>query len=561
MPRKKTLNEILELFENRHGKRYDYSKVKYLNSNSKVTIICSIHGEFEITPHHHKNGVGCRNCYFEIQKTSKEEFLERSQKIWGDLYDYSLFSNLPETGGKVSITCKIHGLTFLQEPRNHLKGHSGCIECKSIRLTGSSKLKGQKKSKEIIIEEFIKNAVQIHGKKYCYAKFIYKNSETKGIIQCEIHGFFSQSPSNHLRGSGCPKCALKNKSIGSFKEKCLSEGVNYHRALKRRQAGLSDVKIFSSEYVRSNREINEIVVYGEKFPNLEEACRILKPPASTQTLSRWIKNGMTAEEAFDRIPNPGYAEGIIYLITNTVNNKNYVGLTVQTLERRWKYHLEQAKANYIKNTESLHSAIRTFGRESFKIEQIDSGTTKRDLEKKEITWIKKMNSIVPNGYNISTGGVSGGSNTRAISVNDKKFKSVKDASKYISETKGISISAATKRISVGRVNVKTPSKAGESYVKSKLYKTWSSIIHTYSNPKSKGYIPNLEFKIEWKDFEVFRNEVGEPEKKDLVFKRLDQEKGFFPDNCKWMTKSDASKINASHMKKSGLLVGRRSKSQ
>ena len=117
---------------------------------------------------------------------------------------------------------------------------------------------------------------------------------------------------------------------------------------------------------------------------------------------------MTPEEAFDRIPNPGYAKGIIYLITNTVNNKKYVGLTVQTLERRWKYHKEQAKANHIKNSESLHSAIRKFGSESFIVEQIDSGTTKRDLEKKEISWIKKINSIVPFGYNISTGGVSGG---------------------------------------------------------------------------------------------------------------------------------------------------------
>lgn len=106
---------------------------------------------------------------------------------------------------------------------------------------------------------------------------------------------------------------MENKRKGSFKEKCLNEGVNYYRALKRRQAGLSDIKIFSSDYIRSEREINEIVVYGEKFPNIEEACRILKPPASSHTLSRWIKSGMTAEEAFDRIPNPGYAEGVIYL--------------------------------------------------------------------------------------------------------------------------------------------------------------------------------------------------------------------------------------------------------
>jgi hypothetical protein len=425
MPVKKSLNEILKLFERKHGKRYDYSKVNYINSNSKVIVICKIHGEFKITPNHHKNGVGCRYCYFENQKISKEEFLVRSQKIWGDLYNYSLFDNLPKPGEKVLIKCNSHTLTFYQEPRNHLRGHTGCNECKSLKLSGPATLKGRFKLKENLNHEFAKKAIEIHGQKYSYENFIYKNSETKGIIKCEIHGDFSQTLSNHLRGAGCPKCALKNKSLGSFKEKCLSEGVNYDRALKRRQAGLSDEKIFSSDYIRNIREINEIVIYGEKFPNIEEACRILKPPSSSHTLSRWIKSGMTPEEAFDRIPNPGYAKGIIYLITNTVNNKKYVGLTVQTLERRWKYHKEQAKANHIKNSESLHSAIRKFGSESFIVEQIDSGTTKRDLEKKEILWIKKINSIVPFGYNISTGGVSGGSNCRPITVNGKKFKSVK----------------------------------------------------------------------------------------------------------------------------------------
>jgi very-short-patch-repair endonuclease len=45
-----------------HGKIYDYSKVIYKRHNQKVIIICSIHGEFEQTPHSHINGCGCPRC-------------------------------------------------------------------------------------------------------------------------------------------------------------------------------------------------------------------------------------------------------------------------------------------------------------------------------------------------------------------------------------------------------------------------------------------------------------------------------------------------------------------
>jgi hypothetical protein len=92
---------------------------------------------------------------------------------------------------------------------------------------------------------------------------------------------------------------------------------------------------------------------------------------------------MAIEEAFERIPNPGYADGIIYRVIHNVSGKTYVGLTIQTLPRRWAYHLEQAKAGHIRCVNSLHAAIRKYGEEKFTVEQIDSGTTKVDLELKE----------------------------------------------------------------------------------------------------------------------------------------------------------------------------------
>ncbi len=549
MPTKNTKENVLKVFKKQHGNKYDYSLVNYVNSNTKVIVICYNHGPFEITPQHHKNGVGCRLCYDDRQRISKEVFEKRARKCWGEIYDYSRFDELPATGQKVEIFCKQHQIFYLQEPRNHIRGHTGCSYCKSLKLSGNRENIGNIRSPEELTDEFKKRAIEVHGNLYDYSNYIYKSVSIKGEIVCKLHGSFLQSPGNHLRGNKCPECVKESLSKKTFKEKCIQNNVNYHRALKRRQAGLSEEKIFAPEYIRSEREINKITVHGVDYPNMTAAVRALGPPATTTTIQRWINSGLSPEEAFERVPNPGYAEGIVYLITNLSNNKKYIGITIQTLERRWKYHQEQANAHYIKNDDSLHHAIREFGAENFSLKQIDSGTSKGDLEEKERKWIKELGTIIPDGYNISHGGVSGGANSRLTTIDGITFKSVKEAAIYLSETKGISEVAAKKRISKGTVHAKTRSKPGRSYVKTKLYKTWSSIVHGSVNPKSRDYIPNVTILEKWKDFLEFRKDVGEAPEKEMVFKRLDQSLGFTPENCKWVTRKEAARINADFIKK------------
>ena len=67
-------------------------------------------------------------------------------------------------------------------------------------------------TKKKTTEEFIEESRKIHGDKYDYSKVEYNNNTTKICIICPIHGEFWQTPKQHLRGQGCPKCGLfKNK--------------------------------------------------------------------------------------------------------------------------------------------------------------------------------------------------------------------------------------------------------------------------------------------------------------------------------------------------------------
>lgn len=144
---------------------------------------------------------------------------------------------------------------------------------------------------------------------------------------------------------------------------------------------------------------------------------------------------MSPEEAFERIPNPGYTEGIIYVVTNVTTGKQYVGLTVQTLERRWKNHTEQAQSNRVKSEHSLHAAIRQYGALDFNIQCFDQGTSKDNLESKERYWIEKLGTLAPNGYNICKGGVSGGANKKSLTIDDIHFESVGQAAEYVAMSK------------------------------------------------------------------------------------------------------------------------------
>ena len=167
--------------------------------------------------------------------------------------------------------------------------------------------------------------------------------------------------------------------------------------------------------------------------------------------------------------------------------------------------------------------------------------------KKERHWIKTHDTLCPAGYNISSGGVSGGSNRKAVTIDGKRFLSVGKAVEYIAETRGVSLDAAKARLRFDRLNVRKPAKKGESLVKTPVYKAWSRIVHGVFNPKSKEYISGIQLYEPWRKFEAFFSEVGQSPEIGMAFSRLDKSKGFFPENCKWMSKSESSKLNAAHL--------------
>jgi group I intron endonuclease len=97
--------------------------------------------------------------------------------------------------------------------------------------------------------------------------------------------------------------------------------------------------------------------------------------------------------------------GSIYLITNNVNNKVYVGKTIQSIALRWKRHRHNARHNS-NASPHLYAAMRKYGVESFRIECIGTAATNEDLNALEQHWIAFYKSR-QTGYNLRAGGEGG----------------------------------------------------------------------------------------------------------------------------------------------------------
>lgn len=273
-----------------HGDRYDYSKVEYVNAKTKVCILCPDHGVFWQRPHVHFRGAGCPRCGIDKVKTSKSSnldlFILRARVIHGDRYDYSKV-NYINAKTKVLVICPDHG-EFSIKPDNFLSLGQGCPKCGIIK-------RQRTQSKDLA--DFVLEAQAVHNNKYTYDHVVYVNGKTKVSITCPIHGDFLQTPTNHLKGKGCPYCSGNAKK---WDERSCKEAAGKYK------------------YLADFRRL------------VPGAWRIAQ------------ENGWIESYNLKKLPpkNIDYSKSYryIYAYEFTTYNAVYVGLTNSLIRRDWEHH-------------------------------------------------------------------------------------------------------------------------------------------------------------------------------------------------------------------------------
>jgi len=126
-----TTDDFIERSNKVHDYKYNYDSCIYINSRTKVDIICKTHGVFQQLPRTHiKQASGCPECGG-TKKISQHEFISKCAEIHKNKYDYSktIYSGMNK---KITAACMEHG-DFTQDASEHYRGR-GCIECGKMSM-------------------------------------------------------------------------------------------------------------------------------------------------------------------------------------------------------------------------------------------------------------------------------------------------------------------------------------------------------------------------------------------------------------------------------------------
>lgn len=207
MAKKLTSEEFIKKSKEIHGDKYDYSLVEYVNSSTKVKIICKEHNIFEQTPIKHTTGRGCQKCGG-TSRINTEKFIIKSKEIYGDKYDYSLTEYI-NSNTKVKII--YNGVIYEQIANNHLNG----FNCENI--------------KGLTQEEFILKSKEIHGDKYDYSLVDFNNVRDK--VRIIFNGIiYEQLAYLHLEGKSPRGTECKNsKGEQDIERYLIDNNIKYTR--------------------------------------------------------------------------------------------------------------------------------------------------------------------------------------------------------------------------------------------------------------------------------------------------------------------------------------------
>jgi hypothetical protein len=206
---KRTLEEFLEDAYTKHNNKFDYSLVtEYINKHQIISIRCIKHNHIfsqSISDHLRRSKHPCPKCRKESinlqKKKSLEQFISEAKIVHGEKYNYNN-ANYINNRTKVEIKCNYCLHIFYQSAIGHIDNKQGCPKC-----YGTPK---------ITLEDFIRRSNEIHNNYYDYSKSDVNgpcSSKTTIICPLPTHGEFLQTRSDHIRGSGCPKCKrYKSKS-------------------------------------------------------------------------------------------------------------------------------------------------------------------------------------------------------------------------------------------------------------------------------------------------------------------------------------------------------------
>jgi group I intron endonuclease len=169
---------------------------------------------------------------------------------------------------------------------------------------------------------------------------------------------------------------------------------------------------------------------------------------------------------------------VIYLITNNVNGKKYVGQTVQTARKRFREHAR----NSCEEKYAISRAIRKYGMDFFSLRVLETVGSEA-LNEREVYWISSQNTMKPYGYNVREGG-----RNSPLAPESRIKIGIAHRGKEISVEHRLKVSESNKRRVVSEVTKEKMSAAHRGKVFSPEHCANLSISHRNRSPETRAKI-------------------------------------------------------------------------
>ena len=210
-----------------HGSTYDYSRVVYINTGSKIEVLCRKHGGFWVTPDNHLKA-GCPKCGTERRKLLTENskpdrlnaFIRRATLRHGQQFGYTLVKYI-NAHTPITIVCPVHG-EFQQTPDSHLA--HGCKRC----THRGSKAESRRTRRAQLVAETKETVFRKYGGTLDLSSLQPNNVLRTFSVRCAVHGSFTTTKSRLiLRGcDSCRNLGMQQRQYDSFIRKATQRHAN-----------------------------------------------------------------------------------------------------------------------------------------------------------------------------------------------------------------------------------------------------------------------------------------------------------------------------------------------
>lgn len=285
-------------------------------------------------------------------KWMTKSFVDACNYIHGGRYIYDK-TKYVKRNQKVIITCPEHG-DFEQTPGNHLYGY-GCSVCAGVNKLTS--------------EIFIAKAKKVHGDKYDYSLVTGDiSSHRKVTIICPEHGAFQQTPTGHLSGKGCLKCAPKKRAKTNVERYGVRNVMSLQSTLEKIKAATH--KKYGVDYAMQDKDLASKNVEAKRQSGT----------FSTSSVEEHVKGFDDFESQYNKDARYPYLcdfydkDRDLYIEVNASWTHGYHWYDVENdVDTCKKWKVKSKKSEYYAN------ALDVF--------------TKRDVEKRECARVNNLNYV------------------------------------------------------------------------------------------------------------------------------------------------------------------------